>query len=133
MSYNESLSASSNYPCMTQSQWDNAPWNEERIPEREFQVVVSQSLSKDTTIVTDDYNPIYDDEFGYTEIDTSDTHWCDAFKKYTYTPLELLGLFKKYLEEKLPTIENPTEKRKCKGLIEDCSNWVENEFDVEES
>lgn len=28
MSYNESLSKSSNYPLMSQSEWVDAPWNQ---------------------------------------------------------------------------------------------------------
>ena len=28
MSYNESLNGNSNYPPMSQSEWDNAPWNQ---------------------------------------------------------------------------------------------------------
>ena len=32
MSYNESLRADSNYPPMSQSDWDRAPWNEVELP-----------------------------------------------------------------------------------------------------
>lgn len=43
MSYNESLRSDSNYPPMSQSEWDNAPWNEET---EEVEVTVLVSLEK---------------------------------------------------------------------------------------
>ena len=43
MSYNESLKSDSNYPLMSQSEWDNAPWNEET---EEVEVTVFVSLEK---------------------------------------------------------------------------------------
>ena len=43
MSYNESLRSDSNYPPMSQSEWDNAPWNEET---EEVEVTVFVSLEK---------------------------------------------------------------------------------------
>ena len=41
MSYNESLSAHSNYPPMSQWEWDHAPWNQEEPEPREVEVTVS--------------------------------------------------------------------------------------------
>jgi hypothetical protein len=40
----------------------NAPFNEPIIPERDFDVSVMQTLVKETTISTDQYQPEYDDE-----------------------------------------------------------------------
>ena len=41
MSYNESKSSQSNYPLMTDSEWENAPWNEEPMEEVKVNVVAS--------------------------------------------------------------------------------------------
>ena len=57
MSYNESLNPGSNYPEMTQSQWDSAPWNEKETPEKEFEVCITQTLSKTVKVTTNDYIP----------------------------------------------------------------------------
>ena len=45
MSYNESLRPDSNYPPMSQSDWDRAPWNEDEGME-EIEVTVLVSLEK---------------------------------------------------------------------------------------
>ena len=55
MSYNESLNGNSNYPPMSQSEWDNAPWNQVDNPEREIEVTVSVTLSKTVKIKVSDY------------------------------------------------------------------------------
>ena len=48
MSYNESLRSDSNYPPMSQSEWDRAPWNEEQ--EVEVEVTVLVSIEKTLTL-----------------------------------------------------------------------------------
>lgn len=58
MSYNESLNNNSNYPLMSQSEWDNAPWNQADNPEREIEVLVSVTLSKTVKIKITDYEII---------------------------------------------------------------------------
>lgn len=55
MSYNESLNGNSNYPSMSQSEWDNAPCNQVDNPEREIEVTVSVTLSKTVKIKVSDY------------------------------------------------------------------------------
>jgi hypothetical protein len=62
MSFNTSTLANSNYPLMSQTEWDNAPFNQEPNKEREFKVYVCQTLSKDTKVITDDYDLEVDDE-----------------------------------------------------------------------
>ena len=55
MSYNESLRSDSNYPSMSQSEWDRAPWNEEQ--EVEVEVTVLVSIEKTLTLrVPQDYS-----------------------------------------------------------------------------
>lgn len=55
MSYNESLNSNSNYPLMSQYEWDNAPWNQVDNPEREIEVLVSVTLSKTFKVKVSDY------------------------------------------------------------------------------
>ena len=55
MSYNESLNGNSNYPLMSQSEWDSAPWNQVDNPEREIEATVSVTLSKTVKIKVSDY------------------------------------------------------------------------------
>lgn len=56
MSYNESLSAHSNYPPMSQWEWDHAPWNQEEPEPQEVEVTVSVTISKTMKIEVDDYS-----------------------------------------------------------------------------
>ena len=60
MSYNASLRANSNYPPMSQSDYDRAPWNEVELPPKEVEVTVSITISKTTKVPVMDY--IIDEE-----------------------------------------------------------------------
>ena len=60
MSYNESLNSNSNYPPMSQSEWDKSPWNEVELPPKDVEVTVSITLSKTMKVPVTDY--IIDDE-----------------------------------------------------------------------
>ena len=74
----------------------SAPWNEPGPPdEKTFDVCISQTLSRDTTVTTSDYSVDVDcDEDGYYQsIDTSETNWKEAAQGERMTPLELIGEF----------------------------------------
>lgn len=132
MSHNESLDPNSNYPPMSQSQWDSAPWNQSEPPERDFDILVSQTLSKSTMITTSDYIPEYDEEDGRTYANTEYTEWKQAFNDSgCYTPLELIEEFKKWLEEELPTLEG-NKLRQAKIFIEECKDWQDDETEIVE-
>lgn len=55
MSYNESLNNNSNYPLMTQSEWDNAPWNQRDPEPVEVEVQVTIVLTKNIKLPVTDY------------------------------------------------------------------------------
>ena len=144
MSYNESLSANSNYPPMSQSQWDAAPFNQVDVPDKDFEVTCSQSLSRTAIVTTNDYilcvEEGCEDGIGYHDewADTSDTCWKDEYEKNGYkTPLELIELLMDYLERDLMEIQKDmlpndrsfkvTEARRLRGLIEECMCWTDDE------
>lgn len=60
MSYNKSLRANSNYPPMSQSDWDRAPWNEVEQPPKDVEVTISAIVSKTIKVPVRDY--IIDEE-----------------------------------------------------------------------
>ena len=131
MSYNESLSPNSNYPAMSQSQWDSAPFNESDIPEEEFEVTCSQSLSRTTSVWTSNYIPGAsgvdyepDGEGGYygsswhDDPDTSDTNWAEEYHDNDhYTPIQLIGLYKETLKEQLKSWKDMDEIASAKAQI----------------
>lgn len=124
-----------------------APWNEESIPEKEFDVTCCQTLSKTVTVYTDNYTPGAsgvdyepDDEGGYTAVgwhdddDTSDTNWADEYHDNDhYTPQQLIELFKRYLEHMLDDkVQVSTSPSQIKHLIQECEDWQEDETEYVE-
>lgn len=129
----------------------DAPWNQPEVPEKEFDVTCSQSLSRTATVWSNNYIPgasgvDYEpnDEGGYDacgwhdEDDTSDTNWADEYKNNGYkTPLELIGMLREYLEKDLRDIQkdmlpndrsyNATKARILRSLIEECDCWTNDE------
>lgn len=117
----------------------DAPFNEKEIPEKEFGVLCSQTLSRSVPCITNDYDSEGEelDEDGNIvpiNIDTSETCWEDVYAENDHrTPLQLINLFKNYLSNKLtgnpPMPESPSF---LKHLIKDCEGWIEDETVVME-
>jgi len=114
----------------------SAPYNEPIIPEKKFDVTCSQSISKTTTVITNNYVPgaewcEYDDGItigGYDPDNTSDTDWSEEYHLNDhYTPIQLIGLFKQHLENELNRMGDVKDSRRIKHLIEECSDWTEDE------
>ena len=135
----------SNYP--PGAEFDpNAPWNEVEVPEKDFDVTCSQSLSKTVTVCTNNYIPGAsgcdyepDGEGGYSTIgwyeddDTSDTDWAQEYHENDYhTPAQLLELFKDILVRDLENGNLFRSERYTKHLIEECQGWTEDETDFEQ-
>ena len=128
MSFNTSTLSNSNYPTMSQTEWYNAPFNQEPNKEREFKVYVCQTLSKDTKVITDDYDLEVDDEENCLYADTKDTNWQDVYADNDcHTPIQLINLFKKCLETNLKHGIVFKSHAYTKQLIEECGDWIEDE------
>ena len=127
----------------------NAPYNQVDVPDKDFEVTCSQSLSRTAIVTTNDYIPCVDegceDGVGYHDewADTSDTCWSEEYAKNGYrTPLELIELLMDYLEKDLMEIQKDmlpndrsykaTEARRLRGLIEECMCWTDDETVFEE-
>lgn len=121
MSYNESLNSNSNYPVMSQSEWDNAPWNQADNPEREIEVTVSVTLSKTVKIKVSDYE-ITDsgkDEDG------------EYFEDINYSNCDLKGAVEEQivLPQKAWDYIAPKTKKDVKA-ISDLKDWNVDDFEV---
>ena len=111
----------------------NAPWNEHETPDKDFDVLVSQTLSKNTEVTTNDYVHVIDqDEDGcYEYDDTCDTDWHEAYKQQHLTPLQLIEKFKKLLTTHLPDpVVDIKRYKEFKNLIEECEGWEEDELEI---
>lgn len=136
----------SNYPDGLSDSTVGAPWNDPVIPDKEFDVTCSQTLSKTVSVLTNNYVPGAsgvdyepDDEGGYYASgwhdpdDTSDTNWADEYHDNDHlTPLQLIELFKQYLENDLNRMGEVKNEKWIKHLIEECSNWTEDETEYVE-
>lgn len=124
----------SNYGYGLTDNSPNTPWNEPIIPERDFDLTISQSLSKDVTVCTNQYNPEYDEEYGQTFANTEDTDWNKVFKENDYhTPLQLIQLLGEVLQKDLEhgiIFKNP---RFTQELINECQGWIEDETEMVEN
>ena len=109
----------------------NAPYNQPVIPERDFDLTISQSLSKDVSVCTDNYIPEYDEEDGHIYANTDDTEWNKVYEENgCHTPLQLIQLLGEVLQKDLEhgiVFKSPRFTRK---LIEECEGWTEDETEI---
>ena len=125
MSYNESLKSNSNYPKMSQSEWDNAPFNEVVLPERDFDIECEFVMRKYVTVTTNDYVPEYDDEDGRESADTENTDWGHAFANSGhFTIQDLIDELREYVKEDMKNCAPNTGKgAHLERLLEACNGW----------
>lgn len=122
-----------NYPPGTDT--PDAPWNQSELEERDFDVTVSQTLSKTVTVTTNDYEPEIVSEkhngiYEYNAI-TDNTDWEAAYCEDHFTPEQLISLFKRYLQAELGGKQSiPKSPSYLKHLIKECEDWCidETEF-----
>lgn len=117
-----------NYDYPMGADTPDAPWNEKENEEREFDVIVTQTLVKNEKVFTSDYNYFVEQEEdgGYSEeIETDDTDWEQAWSEQCWSIPELLNKLKKYVEEELATSKNIDKGRKnyLNGIINACQGW----------
>ena len=129
-----------NYP--PGSDTADAPWNEVEVPDMEFDVTISMSLSKTVKCSTNKYNPVVIDEphnrLHEEYPDTSDTPWSEVYGDNHKTIPELLEELKKYIQKDLNNLANDETKmdkafhrRRLEFLMKECDNWVVDEEDYE--
>ena len=118
----------------------NAPYNEVEVPEREFDVTISMSLSRTVQCYTNKYIPEVDEENGHLYVDTSDTPWSEVYGDNHKTIPELLEELKKYIQKDLDNLANDETKmdkafhrRRLEFLLTECDEWTVDEEDYEGS
>lgn len=109
-----------------------APWNREDMVARPFDVFISQTLSKNTKIYTNDYTQSNDNEENTLSIDTSDTNWREAYLDNALTPLQLISLCKKMAKKLLEEGEISIGRNSLKDIIDNCEDWIEDDLEVME-
>lgn len=124
----------------------NAPYNSTDTPEKDFDIEVNVTLTKNCTVTTNDYvegasgvEYEYDEEGGHalpwTESDdTSNTDWEKAYKDSCFTIPEMMKELQKYVEREIDERKAIGQKvpYKLQQLLEDCKGWELVETEINE-
>lgn len=101
-----------------------APYNQCDVKPTERDIVVEFTLSKLTPTSTTNYYCEGDEYEGFYEV-LEDVDWRDEYNNQHYTPLELIDMYKKELEEKKKTLSNTYQIRQIEKIIAECESWDE--------
>lgn len=111
----------------------SAPWNEPYVQERDFDLCVDVTLTRDVTIRTSSYCPEYCEEDGQTYANTEDTDWRKEYEENCYTIPQLLGELEKYIKKDIEAHKETVRgTHLLKGMLEACQGWKVVELAVEE-
>ena len=119
----------------------NAPYNQSNIEPIQLKVIISQSLSRPTTIevtdyITNEWEDIEIDEDGKfhkiegIEYDFSDSDLKGAYERQEYTIPELLDYLKDYLIADINKCNEESKKRKLQHILKCCEDWEVDETEV---
>jgi len=123
----------------------NAPYNEVEVPERDFDLTVTETLKRTATVTTQKYCPEFDDEDGRTYANTDDTDWQEVYND-NYMPLSKLfveikketDLFIADMEERIRECKDSQQKfrltqrrRRLEALADNMDGWEQQEIEVE--
>lgn len=111
-----------------------APYNEISLPEKKFDVCIYQTLRKDTTVETDDFEAeFYDAEDGYVKVSTQYTNWDMAYQDCHMDIVDLLRELKRFVEDEIKvTDESSNRMKRLKYLLEECQGWILEDTSIEE-
>ncbi len=134
MSYNESLNPNSNYPLMSQNQWDNAPFNDVPIEPYEFDCIITQTVQKYVGVETKSYNMEVDEEDGHDYREPYEADWDEEYGEQHLDIPKLLEALQGLAKEKLEKCKDLSisEKNRLNRLIEEADGWESTEKSVEE-
>lgn len=114
----------------------NAPYNQCDVPDRDFEVNVSVTIHKDfVPVTTNDYNPEMDEEDGRCYANTEDTDWDKAYTTQHNSIVDMLAKLKQYVEKDIEEYKKQGKRvpSVLTDLLEDCSDWTDEEIDVSEA
>ena len=102
----------------------DAPWNQCKLPEKSFDVTCSQTLSRTSSCLSNQYEYNQEDDL----TDTSNIEWSEEWHGNDhYTPRQLIELFRKCLvsmHESGIVFMTPAQDA---HLLKECDGWTEDE------
>lgn len=105
-----------------------APWEEVEVPERNFKVCVSQTLSRSTDVDTQDYTWDKGEEYP----DTSETNWKTTYLAQHYSPFEIIENTRKIAQTLIAKGQTSVAGVYLPSLLRDCRGWICDDFEVVE-
>lgn len=123
---------SGNYPAGLTDWSPNTPWNVPSVPECDFEIEATYTMTCARTVTTDNYIPIYDEDCGATYTDTTDTYWEDEFEEQHFTPMELIEKLKQYLNNDPALKEKTTNGVILRNMLKECEGWTVSDKEFEE-
>ena len=140
------MRASDYYPAGAYSD-PNAPYNEVEVPERDFDVDVTETLTRTATVTTRKYCPEFDEEDGHTYANTDDTNWEEVYNE-NFMPLSKLmeemkkeaQLFIADIEQRIKECKQNESQQKfnlalhrnrLKALCENMDGWEQADLEVD--
>lgn len=98
--------------------------------ERCFDVTVSQTLSRNSSVSTSNYD-IFEDEDGLASYKIDEyTSIKSLYEEQHYSIPQLLDILKKECKHKLMNTQSQRKANYLKGIIEDCENWCVDDYEV---
>lgn len=101
----------------------DAPWNEVSYPERDFDVEVTETVSRKTYITSDNYNIYVDYEDGRTTVDTDPVEFAKCYEEQCWSIVELVDHMRGLLEKWKPTEMSKKDKEEYDRILEEADGW----------
>ena len=116
-----------NYPVMSSSQWENAPFNQREPEEKEFECNVIETLTRRTVITSSEYEV---STFDYDKLVLRKPE--EEYKTKCFTVLELIAELKTRVSADLKSEKSPSKVSKLKRLLQACEGWNQYDIEIEE-
>ena len=101
----------------------DAPWNDSSNPERDFDLEVTETVSRKTYITSDNYNIYVDYEDGRTTVDTDPVEFAKCYEEQRWSIVELIDRMKAMLEKWRPSEMSKKDKAEYDRILEEVDGW----------
>ena len=101
----------------------DAAWNEVSYPERDFDMEVTETVSRKTYITSDNYNIYVDYEDGHTTVDTDPVEFAKCYEEQCWSIVELVDHMRGLLEKWRPTEMSKKDKEEYERILEEADGW----------
>jgi hypothetical protein len=110
----------------------SAPYNEISIPEKEFELDITVTLTKKETVWSDDYALVYDDGTGITDVDSDNTDFTQIYADNCISIQQLLADLERRIEKDLADDSlTPMRKSQLRRWLAATKGWQVEETEID--